>query len=369
MEKCLHILPMNKLSGAEKMALLICKNMKQYKSIVVCGGDNLKEVFERNNIKSYSFNFSNKNIFKTLSGLKRVIKENDVKILHAHDNNASLNAYLVKKLYGLDVKVISHIHSCYPFLKENSINKKIDSYLRPKYDLNIACGNLVNEFYKENTTYFNEGNTMVLSNAIDINEIDNIDLIKGNSVKEEFNIPTDKTILGFVGRLCEIKGIIPFIKEFSKNKGDFIDCRVLLVGSGEQEEEIKELIKELKLEESFILTGFQDDVYKFYPIIDILILTSKYEGLPMVILEAMAFKKVIVSMDIGSISQVIKNGKSGYLIKAGDYEEFINRLIYIKQEKIKIKEIGENAFEYVSKNYNINKYCNELSKVYNLLID
>ena len=85
MEKCLHILPMNKLSGAEKMALLTCKNMKRFTPIVVCGGNDLKEIFEKNGIKSYSLRFSNKQIFSTLKGLKNIIKENDIKIIHAHD--------------------------------------------------------------------------------------------------------------------------------------------------------------------------------------------------------------------------------------------------------------------------------------------
>ena len=50
MKKCLHILPMNKLSGAEKMALILCKNMKDYEPVVVCGGEELKAIFEKNNI-------------------------------------------------------------------------------------------------------------------------------------------------------------------------------------------------------------------------------------------------------------------------------------------------------------------------------
>ena len=112
--KSLHIWPMNKLSGAENIALILRKNMMEYEPVVVCGGDNLKNVFEEAGIKSYALNFSNKKLPSTLSGLKKIIKENDIKILHAHDNNASLNAYLVKKLYRLDVKVISHIHNCYP---------------------------------------------------------------------------------------------------------------------------------------------------------------------------------------------------------------------------------------------------------------
>lgn len=260
---------MNKLSGAEKMALLICKNMKGYEPVAVCGGNNLKEVFEKNGIKSYSLRFSNKKIFSTLNGLKKIIKENDIKILHAHDNNASLNAYLVKKLYRLDVKVISHIHNCYPWLKGNNFNKKIDKFLRPRYDYNITCGKIVYDFYKENTNYFEELKTSILSNAMDIEEITKVDLSKSEEVIKEFNIPRDKTILGFIGRLDEQKGIIPFIEEFAKHKEDFSDCRILIVGNGSQEYEVKNLIRELGLEDLVILVGFQSDIYKFYPIIDI----------------------------------------------------------------------------------------------------
>ena len=364
MKKGLHILPMNKLSGAEKMALILCKNMKRYEPIVVCGGENLKEVFEKNNIKSYSITFSNKKIFKTLNNLKRIIEENDIKLLHAHDNNASLNAYLVKKLYRLDIRIISHIHNCYPFLRKNGIIKRIDSFMRPKYDYNIACGRLVYDFYKENAYYFNEEKTSILSNAMDIEEIVKVNENKSEEVMKEFNIPRDKIILGFVGRLDEQKGIIPFIKEFVKHKDEFDDCKILLVGNGSQEEEIRNIIKKFNLEKIFILTGFQDNVYKFYPIIDVFFLPSLYEGLPMVLLEAMAFKKSVISMNVGSINEVIKDNKTGILIEDGNYKEFIVRLKTMKEDKFNREELGNNAFEYIKSNYDIKKYRSNIEKIY-----
>lgn len=366
---CLHILPMNKLSGAEKMVLLACKNMKEFTPIVVCGGEDLKKIFEKNGIKSYAINFYNKNILNNLNGLKKIIKENNIKILHAHDNKASINAYLVKRLYRLDVKVISHIHSCYPFLKGNGINKKIDSFFRQRYDFNIVCGNLVYDFYKENANYFNSDKIEIVSNAIDINEIINFNLSKSESAREEFNIPSNKTILGFVGRLCNIKGLIPFLEEFSKNKEEFNDCRVLLVGSGEQEDEIKELIKKLKLQDLVILTGFQDDVYKFYPIIDIFFLSSFYEGLPMVLLEAMAFKKAIVSMNVGSVNEVIKNNETGILINEANFKDLIKALKEIKKEKYYIKKLGESAFECVYRDFEINSYVMKIENIYNSIFN
>lgn len=365
--RCLHVLPMSKLSGAEKLALILCKNMIKYEPIVVCGGEGLKNIFEDNGIKSYSINFSN-NILKNAKELKKIIEENDIKIIHAHDNNASINSYITKKLYKLNIKIVSHIHSCYPWLKVNSKNKKIDEFFRKKYDYNIACGKLVYDYYTKNSSYVNKNNTIILSNAIDISEIKEYMFNDTEKIYEEFKIPRNKTILGFVGRLTEAKGIIPFIKEVSKNREKFNDCIFLLVGSGEQKMEVKSLLRNLKLNDLFILTGHQDNVYKFYPIIDIFFLPSLYEGLPMVILEAMSFKKPIVAMDVGSINELVKNDKTGILIEAENYKKFLEGLKELKEQKIKRENLMNNGFNYVKKNFDIKVYINNMENLYDSII-
>lgn len=369
MKRCLHILPMNKLSGAEKMALLICKNMKAYEPIVACGGEQLKSIFENSGIKSYTVNFNTKRIIGVAPVLKKIIQENEIKIVHAHDNRASLNAYLVKKIYGLDIKIISHIHSCYPWLKSQNINKKIDSFLRIKYDYNIACGKIVYDFYNENTKGLLGEKLLVLSNAIDVDHIKNLDISTSEGLRNKYKIPKDKIILGFIGRLCEIKGVIPFIKEFAKSKKDFSDCKVLLVGSGIQEDEIKSLITELKLDDLFILTGFQDNTYNFYPLIDIFFLPSLYEGLPMVILEAMAFGKPVVSMSVGSIGEVVKEGETGILIEEGNDAAFIEALRKIKNNSLILNKYGNSGYKFISENFNIKSYIDEIEKKYDELFN
>ena len=216
----MHILPMNKMSGAEKMALLMCSNFKKYEPIVVCGGESLKKAFDDKGIDTYALSFGKKDLLKTLKNLKSLIKEKNIEILHCHDNTASLYGYMLKKIYMLDVKVISHIHNCYPWIKAGGINKKIDGIFRPKYDFNITCGRRVYDFYDKYAPYFNNDKTESLSNAMDIEGITNIDFNDVENVRKEFNIPKDKKILGFIGRLSEQKGIVPFINEFAKNKKD-----------------------------------------------------------------------------------------------------------------------------------------------------
>lgn len=368
MNKVLHVLPMNKMSGAERMALLLCKNLKNYKPVVVCGGVELSNVFKENGIRSYNIKFSNKNILFNACNLSKIIKNENIKIVHAHDNTASLVSYIAKKIFRCDVKVISHIHNCYPFLIGNGINKKIDKYLRNKYDFNITCGKTVTDFYKKNTDYFNEDKNLTLSNAMDIDYITNVDKREIEEVIKKYRIPTNKKVLCFIGRLDEQKGIIPFIKELAMYKDEFSDSVILLVGNGSQEDEIKVLIKELKLEEMFILTGFQDNVNVFYPIIDVFFLPSLYEGLPMVLLEAMAFKKAVISMNVGSISEVI-NKETGILIVQGDYQKFINELIRVKNNKELTTVLGYNAFKLIEEQFNIEGYVKKIIKKYDSIIN
>lgn len=368
MNKVLHVLPMNKISGAERMALLMCKNLKSYEPIVVCGGEELAHTFNENNIKTYNMKFSTKKLLRNANGLSKIIKNENIKIVHAHDNTASLVSYLAKKIFGLNVKIVSHIHNCYPFLKGNGVNKKIDKYLRNKYDYNITCGKTVTDFYKKNTDYFNEDKALTLSNAMDIEYITNVDKREVNEIIKRYNIDVNKKVLGFIGRLDEQKGIIPFIKEISKYKKEFNDSIILLVGNGSQEEDVKNLIKELNLEDLFILTGFQEKVNAFYPIIDVFFLPSLYEGLPMVLLEAMAFKKAVISMNVGSISEVIMNEKTGILIAQGNYEKFINELIRLKSNEILRNKLCLKGFEYINKNYNIKNYEDKIRNLYGQLI-
>lgn len=363
MNRCLHILPMNKLSGAEKMVLLICKNLTNYESVVLCGGDKLKKSFEDNNINSYSLSFSKKHILKNIKYLKNIIRDNDIKIVHAHDNNASIHAYLVKRIYGVDIRVISHIHNCYPWINSNGINSSIDKLLRPKYDYNITCGKVVYDYYKENTNYLKSDKTSILSNAMDVEEIIGFRSNKRELIATKYNIPQKGKVIGFVGRLDEQKGIIPFIKEFNKYKENFKDTKIFMIGSGSQEEEIKSMVNKLELEEFFMFTGFQQNVYDFFPIIDVFFLPSLYEGLPMVILEAMAFGIPIVAMDVGSIREVI-NSHRGRLIKPGDYISFMDELRNLKEDKQLRIKLGNNGHEFIKANYNIKNYCKKIEKIY-----
>lgn len=368
MMNVLHIVVTSKLSGAEKIALLICRNLKNnYKPVFVCGGNELNNLVKTYNIDSEIVDFS-ENIFKIISNLKKIIKDRHIDIIHAHDNRASLYAYLVKKIFLLDVLIVSHIHNCYPWLEKVSVYKIVDMLVRNKFDASITCGSVVNQFYLKNAKYAKKEKIYNISNFIDISEINNKNQKEGtNDILEKFKIDQRKFIFGFIGRLSEQKGLIPFINELAKHKSKFKDCLFLLVGSGEQEQEIRQLIGRLEMEEMFILTGYQTDVYKYYSIIDIFFLPSIYEGLPMVLLEAMSLGKPVVSMNVGGISELITNGENGILVQPGDYKQFIEHLYILKNNKSKMAQFQEKSKTLIKDKFDIKTQILKIESLYKKL--
>lgn len=367
----LHILMMDKLNGAEKLALILCQNLQKFKPIVVCGGETLAKKFADVQITNYSVDFQNNNRLKSLRELKKIIINHQVKIVHAHDNQASINAYLLKKIYGLDIQVISHIHNCYPWLKTENMIKRIDRFFRNRYDYNIACGSLVYEHYERYADYIDLTKVGIFSNAIDVDEIQAFSSLENQHQQcLALGINPQKFTYGFIGRFAAAKGILPLLEMIGKNRYQFLDSQIILIGSGttQQEYAIKTIIQEYELEEIVVLLGQQENVYQFYPLMDVFFLPSQYEGLPMVILEAMGFQKIVVAMDVGSIHEVVKHDYNGFLVPAGNYQKFIDTLRRVKQMNDKLPLLEKNALKTIQEKYDIKNYAQEIEVLYTKLI-
>lgn len=367
MKNVLHIVHTSKMSGAEKVALLLCKNVKATNNYIVCGGNPLKDIYVDNNIKAYAIEYK-KSILNTIKELNKIVKTNKIDIIHAHDNRASVYSLILKLVYGYKrVKIVSHIHNSYPWLvKKININKFIDIMTRNKYDFNICCGDTVLKYYLDNAKYISNKKIDSISNCLDT---DTVTINEENEIKyfkKYNNIPEDKFIFGFIGRITEQKGLIPFVRKLAEKSELFKDSCFLIIGCGEQEEKLKSLIKNYDIEDLFVFTGYKNDTKDFYKVIDCFFLPSLYEGLPMVLLEAMSYKRAIVSMNVGSIAEVINN-KTGVLVDRGNYDKFIEELIKIKNDYTKIGELGKNAYSYIKKNYDISIQAKHVEDLYNKL--
>lgn len=120
----------------------------------------------------------------------------------------------------------------------------------------------------------------------------------------EFNVPLDAISVGFIGPFDPIKRVDILISAFKQSCSE--KCRLMLVGSGREEETLKKLAINLGIEKQVIFTGWRKDVPDILSALDLLVLPSEYEGCPGVLLEALGCETPCIGSNVGGIAEVLK---------------------------------------------------------------
>jgi glycosyltransferase involved in cell wall biosynthesis len=139
----------------------------------------------------------------------------------------------------------------------------------------------------------------------------------GQRVRREFDIPPSTKLIVQIGRLARSKRIDLLLASVSSLAAS-MDVHVLLVGEGDQGQSLVDLAKSRHLQSRVHLCGYRSDVAQILVAADLLALTSEKEGLPIVILEAMAMRCPIVATRVGEIPQVLRDGEDAWLVPSND---------------------------------------------------
>ena len=166
-------------------------------------------------------------------------------------------------------------------------------------------------------------------------------------LKTGLGIRDNETVLALIGRLVPQKGHHYFISALKDLLADY-KVKGLIIGSGPLEADLKQYSRNLGLNGSLVFTGLRKDVPSLLDIVDILVMPSLREGLPIVALEAMAKKKPVVATNVGGNSEVIVDGMTGILVPPKDSITLafaIKRLIDDKEYAMKLGNNGRNRLE------------------------
>lgn len=220
------------------------------------------------------------NIFKFQKQLKEVLLNNNYKIVHVHAY--TIGYFCLKTAQDCKVPVrIAHSHSNSMVKNIKVIPKVIlqKLFLIHATDL-FACSEEAGKYLFKNKKF------NVLKNAIDSNKFI-FDLKIRKEVRKELNI-NNEFVVGHVGRFQPEKNHNFLLKVFLEIKKKKKDAKLLLVGSGPLEKEVKKQIENLKISNDVILLSNRGDVNRLYMAMDVFIFPSKYEGLGIVAIEAQA---------------------------------------------------------------------------------
>ena len=296
-------------------------------------------------------------ILKYNKELKKILKENNYKIVHSHINTLSVFPLRIAKKCGVPVR-IAHSHSTTnkKEWKKNILKQILRPFSKVYATDYMCCSEMAGRWLFGNKT-FNEGKVHILNNAIDTEKFKYNEEIR-NKKRKELEIDKDTFVIGHIGRFVVQKNHTFLIDIFNevhkKNKKSIL----LLIGQGPLQEEIKEKVKRLGLEKSVKFLGQRNDVNELYQAMDLFLFPSFYEGLGMVVIEAQCSGlPCVVSTKVPKIAKVIDIVE--FVDLNYDYEYWVNIINNIKDidRFDRIKKIEKNG-------YDIRKEVFSLEKMY-----
>ena len=235
-------------------------------------------------------------VFKYQKELIRIFKENKYKIVHSHINTLSVFPLRAAKKAGVPVR-IAHSHSTTnkKELKKN-ILKQLLRPLSKKYATDFMCCSEYAGRWLFGNKLYNQGKVYLLNNAIDIDKFAFNEEIRKKK-RAELGISEDTFVIGHVGRFVEQKNhdfLIDIFKSIYEQKKN---STLILVGEGPLFDEIKKKVYSLNLESRVLFLGQRNDINELYQVMDVFVLPSLYEGLPVVGIEAQANGLPVVFCD------------------------------------------------------------------------
>ncbi len=245
------------------------------------------------------------------------------------------------------IKNIVYLRGLAVSIKNNPLNKRL-----LKHTVTHIIANS-EETKRKMTENFNnpdlEHKVKVIYHGIDLALFD-----KNYSNQESIYVKQgEEIIFGNAGRLTKQKGQHYLIEIANKLNEKQLNYKILIAGTGEAEQELKQLIKVNNLEEKVILLGFVKDMEGFMKSLDVFVLTSLWEGFGYVIVEAMAAQKPVVAFDVSSNPEIIAKDETGFLIKNTDINAFSNTLEQLAKDKELRLSFGTNGRKRVEEKFQL----------------
>lgn len=368
--KILHIVGDSKFGGGSVVILRLAQKAKElgWKVDVLTTDSIFQGVLKENKIGIVNLDviWRDIRIFRDIKGLYRLykfLKNNKYDIVHTHTSKAGFIGRLAAKLAGVPI-IIHTVHGFAFHEESNPLFLYVFSSLERL--ASYWCDRIVtvSNFHKEWALELRIGNIhkiVAIPNGIPFERV--IPTKSYFDMRKDLGISNDEFVILATGRLAPQKGLefliraIPYLDKMIVKP-----YKILIVGDGPLRNYLRDLSKELHVEDKVMFLGFRTDIGNLLNMCDVVVLPSLWEGLSIALLEAMAAGKPIITTTIGSNKEVIQDGYSGILVPKKDPIALANAIYKIFINKELSSRLGENAkkvyFEKYQEDLMLEKYIN-----------
>lgn len=356
--KIVQLLPELNEGGVERGTMELSRELLQlgHESIVISAGGKLQEQIEKDGGKHITFDVCSKNLFTVISrmmGLRKILKEVDPDILHARSRVPAWLTYLAnKKLHFPFVTTVHGFNSVSPY-----------SAIMTKGDSVICVSGSIKTYIQKHYRTLGEKIT-VIPRGIDLEKFNpqNTDAEFIRLFREEHTLK-DKFIVTSVGRVTQLKDLETFITAISVLKKEIRNVIGLIVGGVREDKQtyfdsLKDLVKELDLEEHIIFTGSQNKVAEIYALSNVVVSSSKKpESFGRSVAEALALNTPVVATGHGGVLDIIVEGENGFFYTVGDAEALAVKILNARALKF-------DGYNYISNHFSLENMVQKTLEVY-----
>ena len=200
----------------------------------------------------------------------------------------------------------------------------------------------------------------VIPNGMDPTPFTQVDNNKVRKLRQELGIKGDGTLFGVVARLSPQKDVATFLHAFAKQNAQ---SHAFIAGNGPLYDELQDKANSLKLTRCHFL-GFRRDIPLLLQACDVFVLPSRWEGLPLTVLEAMACSKPVVATAVDGTKEAVVEGETGFLVPPGDWQQMALRMEQLAISPEDRKTMGQAGFSRLTENFLQSRVTEDHLKLY-----
>ena len=369
--KVLQIITLSAWGGAPQVVYDIIKNLdkKKFLTDLVCGTGNGWEKMKELEIQTFPMKSLKREIsalhdLKALLHLYWIIKRGKYDVVHCHTTKAGFIGRIAAKLAG--VKKIYFTAHGWGFYNEAEYGwaQKLLIFLEKiaaKCSTKIIC---VSEKVKEDgikRKISPKDKFLVIRNGIEWKTEGDIE-----EARKKTGIKDNEIAFGTVGRLAYQKNPLMFLEVAKEMIQNYSKIKFILIGGGPLFKDCENFVKENELGNNIFLLGEKspEETRELLLGFNVFVLTSRFEGLPIAIIEAMFAGLPVVATNVGGVGELVINDKNGFLFNPDSVEELVQKMIYLTENPEKRKEMGREGQKIAKENFTLDRMIKSYENLY-----
>jgi glycosyltransferase involved in cell wall biosynthesis len=361
-----HIMPFANIGGTEKATLRLAEAASHcgFENSIYCPreAEDLKRFYREHCFSTASYEQVEPSYhhpmpyLRAAQSLAQDMKRHHVQIVHCAEVLGAHYAALAGRLAG--AFVICHVRCQHP-----SISRRDQTFLYPVQRFVFVSKNTWDVF---GMNVPEEKGEVLYDSVPEISTA-----TSPAEARARYDLPTDVPVVGMASRIHPGKDFESLISAAKIVAESVPSCRYLLAGDYEQHPvhrehflHLQSLLREAGLLDRFVFAGFESDISRFFAAIDIFVLSSQAEGLPLVILEAMACGKPVVATDVGGISEIIEDQRTGLLVPQKSSERLAKALLSLLSSASKAEEISRAGRGFALRTFGEQRFNKRVRDLY-----